>query len=165
MDPNKQKEQFSNAYLQAVAATAGYNICKPDVDDDSVDWGIGVRGGGGTIRSPKVDLQLKCTSGDILKGDHLAFALKVKNYDELRCDDYQVPRILVVVLVPDSVNDWLLQTEDSLAMRRCGYWVSLRGRGETTNTETVTIHLPKADVFSVDSLQGMLNRIGNGGLP
>ena len=37
---NQRKEQFSNAYLQAVASTAGYSLYKPVVDDDSVDWGI-----------------------------------------------------------------------------------------------------------------------------
>ena len=35
MDINLQKEQFSNAYLQAVASVAGYSLYKPNVDDDS----------------------------------------------------------------------------------------------------------------------------------
>jgi len=37
MDINQQKEQFSNAYIQAVASVAGYSLYKPNVDDDSVD--------------------------------------------------------------------------------------------------------------------------------
>ena len=165
MDENQQKEQFSNAYLRAVAATAGYNVYKPEVDDDSVDWGIGARGGGGTVRSPKVELQLKCTSGAVLKEGHISFPLKLKNYDDLRHADYQVPRILVVVWVPKNVSDWLLQSEESLALHHCGYWVSLRGRGEAGNTENVTVHLSRTNMFSVDELKGMMHRIAKGGLP
>ncbi len=48
MEINQQKEQFSNAYLQAVASVAGYSLYKPAVDDDSVDWGIAARGTIGT---------------------------------------------------------------------------------------------------------------------
>jgi hypothetical protein len=35
VDINQQKEQFSNAYLQAITSVAGYSLYKPAVDDDS----------------------------------------------------------------------------------------------------------------------------------
>lgn len=165
MDENRQKEQFSNAYLRAVVATAGYSVYQPEVDDDSVDWGIGARGGGGTVRSPKVELQLKCTSREVLKDDHVAFPLKRKNYDELRHTDYQVPRILVVVLVPEDVGAWLVQSEECLALHHCGYWLSLYGRNDVTNSENVTVHLSRSNIFSVDELTGIMDRIAEGGLP
>lgn len=163
MHEDQQKEQFSNAYVRAVAAAA----YKPEVDDDSVDWGIGARGAGGTVRSPKVELQLKSTSQDVIKADHLAYPLKRKNFDELRFDDYQVPRILVVVVVPDDVAFWLTQSEDALALRHCGYWLSIRGRPVSTNADEVpvTVHLPRTQVFSVVDLTAMMDRVGEGGLP
>ncbi len=34
MDINAQKEQFSLAYVQAVAAVAGYSWSQPSVDED-----------------------------------------------------------------------------------------------------------------------------------
>ena len=37
MNLNEQKEQFSLAYIRAVAAQAGYQITKPELDNDSVD--------------------------------------------------------------------------------------------------------------------------------
>ena len=37
MDLNQCKEQFSIAYVRAVASAAGYGVQKPDVDDDSID--------------------------------------------------------------------------------------------------------------------------------
>ncbi len=56
MQLDMQKEQFSRAYVQAVAACSGFACSTPSVDDDSVDMSLYMRGGGGTIRSPRVEL-------------------------------------------------------------------------------------------------------------
>jgi hypothetical protein len=165
MDLNAQKEQFGNAHVRAVAAAAGYNVYKPEVDDDSVDWGICERGSRGTMRSPRFELQLKCSSRDILKDDHVAFPLKIKNYDDLRHDDFQVARILIVVLVPDQVAEWMAQSEESLALYHCGYWLSLRGMSAVANQESVTVHLPREQLFSVADVQSIMQRIARGGHP
>jgi hypothetical protein len=165
MEMNQQKEQFSNAYIRAVAATSGFECYKPTPDVDSVDWGIAATGGKGTRRSPRIELQLKCTARDI-KDDHvLNYPLPIKNYDDLRIENYMVPRILVVVLVPKNLADWLHHSEKELAMRHCGYWVSLRGMNMTTNQETVTVHVPRRQQFTVDSLREIMHRVGDGGLP
>src|SRR5947208_3123117 len=64
------------------------------------------------------------------RGTSIRFPLKVKNYRELIGKRY-IPRILIVVVVPKKVNDWLKQDEKSLILRRCGYWVSLAGEPES----------------------------------
>ncbi|MEP6520041.1 DUF4365 domain-containing protein [Microcoleus vaginatus] len=98
MDINQQKEQFSNVYLQAVTTVAGYSVYKPSVDDDSVDWGVCAKGGTGPIRAPRLELQLKSTSSDIQDDNSICYPLKLKNYNDLRMDNFALPRILVVVL-------------------------------------------------------------------
>ena len=165
MDINQQKEQFSNAYLRAVAAVAGFVCYKPEPDTDSVDWGIAAVGGKGTTRSPKVELQLKCTAKGLMDDNEIRYPLKMKNYDELRAENYQVPRILVVVVIPEQLGEWLAQSEDELAMRHCGYWMSLRSRPQVDNEGTVTIRVARVQQFTVDALRQMMDRIGNGGLP
>lgn len=165
VDINQRKEQFSNAYMRAVASVAGFACYKPEVDDDSVDWGLAARGGNGTTRSPKVEMQLKCCGRDIVGDNDLSYPLKIKNYDELRFENYQVPRILVVVAVPEDIGDWLVHTEEQLAMKYCGYWVSLRGKPDTTNTATVAVKLPRTQQFTVEQLAAMMARIGNGDQP
>ena len=164
MDINQQKEQFSNAYIQAVASVAGYSLYRPDVDDDSVDLGIAARGGTGPILSPRLELQLKCTSREILDSASVKYPLNLKNYNDLRINTL-VPRILVVVLVPDNLNEWLQQSEQELCMRYCGYWVSLRGQPETRNTTAVTVELPRLNQFTVEALRSIIGRISLGGVP
>ncbi len=63
MHEDQQKEQFSRAYVQAVAACAGFAWSVPSVDDDSIDMTLSQTGGRGTIRSPRLDVQIKCKAG------------------------------------------------------------------------------------------------------
>lgn len=158
MEPNQQKEQFSIAYVRAVASVAGFSVTEKEVDDDSIDLIIASRGKKGSIRSPRLELQLKCTSAEIPKDNHFSYELKRKNYDDLRGNDFVVPRILVVVIVPSDVSYWLYQTEEELSLRRCGYWLSLKEHPETQNTTSVTVNIPKENVFSVDQLNQLMWR-------
>ncbi len=162
MDISQQKEQFSNTYLQAITTVAGYSLYKPSVDDDSVDWGIAARGIMGRIRAPRLELQLKSTSRELLDDNYLRYPLKLKNYDDLRLVDFAIPRILVVLVLPEHRKDWLQQSEEELCIRYCAYWVSLRGLPETPNTTTVTISLPRTNQFTVAALQSIMQRIGQG---
>jgi hypothetical protein len=162
MDINQQKEKFSDAYLQAVASVAGYSLYKPNVDDDSVDWGIAASGKTGRIRAPRLELQLKCTSTDILEDSYVKYPLKIKNYNDLRMSDLAVPRILVVVLVPENLREWLQHSQQELCMISCGYWMSLRGLPETENLRTVTVSLPINNQFSVEKLHSIMQLLSQG---
>jgi hypothetical protein len=161
MDESKRKEQFSGAYLRAVAAVAGFTVAVPEVDDDSIDFWIGARGTGATPRRPRVEVQLKCTGQDVRRPDGVHFPLSKKNYDDLRAE-VLVPRILVVVTVPEGIDDWLAHTEDQLVLRRCGYWMSLAGLPDSTNVDTVTVVLPGSQMLDPNALKGILSRIDHG---
>ena len=98
------------------------------------------------------------------RGDGLPL-LERKNYDDLRVEDPLVPRILIVVLVPSQIADWLDHHESHLELRRCGYWLSLRGLPASNNAKSQTVRLPRAQRFDVAALRGMMQRIGDGGHP
>jgi hypothetical protein len=165
VDLNQRKEQFSNAYVRAVASVAGFALSKPEVDDDSIDLSIAQCGGAGTVRSPRVDLQLKCTERDVINNGAVHFPLKLKNYDDLRPANVLVPRILVVLCVPDALTDWIVHTEDWMMVRHCAYWVSLRGMAASANATSVTVQLPQTNLFDPTSLAAIMDRVGAGGLP
>ncbi|EHQ36087.1 DUF4365 domain-containing protein [Methanoplanus limicola] len=165
MNINQQKEQFSRAYVRAVATVAGFSLFEPSVDDDSIDLSIAERGGRGSIRSPRIDLQLKCTSQNLISGDGIRFSLPIKNYNDLRPENVQVPRILLVLVVPDEIERWIDQTEEKLSMYHCGYWESLRGLPDTSNEKNVTVNIPKSQQFTVEELSKIMERVGYGDLP
>jgi Domain of unknown function (DUF4365) len=165
MDLNQRKEQFSDAYVKAVAAVAGYAWYKPSVDDDSIDLGLAMRGGAGKIHSPRLEIQLKCHAAATPTEDEFSFRLNLKNYDDLRNPRAQIRRILVVVLVPDDLEDYLDETESQLSLRRCAYWLNLAGLADSDNDTGKTVRIPRSQRFCVQSLQGIMKRLGEGELP
>lgn len=167
MTIDDQKEHFSYAYARAVGATAAVGVATPEVDDDSIDLVLFQKATGTVFRSPRLELQVKCAEQGAVtvSPTHVHYPLKLKNYNELRANDVLVPRILLVVLVPDVLGDWLDWTAQELAVRRAGYWLSLRGMPATANTTNVTVQVPLANEFSVCQLTAIMQRIGNGQLP
>lgn len=162
LDPTQQQEQFSLAYVRTVIAVAGFTAYRPEVDDDSIDLGVASKRSGGTFRAPRLEMQLKSTSQDVLRDNEIRFPLKRKNYDDLRSVDLLIPRILVVVLVPERPGDWLDQSEERMALRRCGYWCSLFGAADTTNETATTVRLPRTNVFSPEALRQMMEKVSRG---
>lgn len=155
MDLNQQKEQFSRAYVRAIAAAAGFDTYTLCVDDDSIDMGIAASRRK-SRRSPRLELQLKCTARKL--ANVMRFPLKLKNYNDLRCECW-VPRILIVVAVPKRPEHWVTETKDQFVMHCRAYWTSLAGRPETTNTHNVTVELPPEQPFSVVELNRLMDSI------
>lgn len=162
MDLNAHKEQFSIAYLRAIAAVAGFSVARPSVDDDSIDLTLSARSQDGYLRAPKLDVQLKCTEKTFRNDGFLHFRLPKKNYDDLRQDSL-TPRILVVLIVPgDDIKGWLEQTEDALVLRRCAYWLSLKGSPAAKN-RSKTVRIPRSKVFTVNRLKTIMQEISERG--
>lgn len=170
MSRNTQQEHLGYAFVRAIAYAAGYSCTRPEVDDDSIDLTIAKRGPGGTVRSPRLELQIKCTGVGPLQEPERSFQLSLKNHDDLRHIDFQVPRILVVVLVPTKGEPqvWLKQTDQQLSIKHSGYWLSLRGQPAYTGTAKepkITVKLQKKQRFDVRALTAMMDRVALGELP
>ena len=155
MTEEQQKEQFSIAYVRGVAAVAGVNTYKPEVDDDSVDIGFATKVVRDRVQRPRIEAQLKCTQLFSEIEGHWHFTLKLKNYNDLR-EDSLVPRILIVLFVPTDPNAWLEQSADQMLLRKAAYWVQLAGSPATTNSTSVTIPIPKTNLFDVQALRRLL---------
>lgn len=153
LDETERKELFSYAYIRAVCASSGLAVDKPTTDLDSRDVRIYCRG------AAELYAQVKCTENLPDGGSHFSFALKIGDYNNLRKETV-APTVLIVVHVPHEVTDWVGQTADELALRRCAYWVSLVGAPETPNEANVTIHLPKTQMFSRETPWAILRSAG-----
>ena len=154
------QEQFSEAFILAIAALAGCGAAVPDPDVDSIDWTLSCR----LPRRPKLDLQVKSTRLAAESGEHVLYPLKRKNYDDLRLPDLLAPRMLVLVVVPEDPAAWLHCSPEQVVMRRCAYWLSLAGAPPTANEWTVTVQVPRANLFTVESLSRLMHAINEGGV-
>ena len=154
---NIRMEQLSLAYIRSVAAEAGYQVTRPEVDNDSVD-GVLMSS---SARRPRIDFQAKATARENIRADGLHFRLPLKNYNDLRADT-RTPRILVVMVMPESESDWLTQTEEELCLRYCCYWVSLAGQPPRQNTSSVTVQIPVDNVFNKAQLEHLMAEANEG---
>ncbi len=164
LDPNECRQQLSYAYVHAVATAARCHLNRPSVDYQTIDATVGQTGRHSRIEMPKVDLQLKCTSKGVLKDQYLHYQLEKKYYDALRSTMRGDDIILVVMLVPTEIEDWLLQAEPSLILHKAAYWISLRDAPPILS-ESKTVKIPRSNVFNVEQLLEILGRIGSGGHP
>lgn len=160
MNLTQRMEEFSRAYIAAVSAHAGFQISRPGVDDDSVDGIILSKQG----KRPRIEFQVKSTGQNLFRDENIAFPLSLKNYTDLRTETI-IPRILIVVMMPDSETRWLEQSEETLCLRRCAYWMSLSGYGDRQNVSTVTVHLPRSQRFTSGGLVAMMARVEAEGMP
>jgi hypothetical protein len=150
------QEQFSKAFILATASLAGCSVAEPKPDDDSIDWILSCRL---APRRPKLDLQVKSTSDGTGTEAAIHYPLKRKNYDELILADLLTPRLLVLVVVPQDPLAWLTAAPEALVLRHCAYWVSA-----TDNETSVTVQVPRANLFDVSALMGLMQMINEGGV-
>jgi hypothetical protein len=153
-----QQECFGDAFLLAIASAAGCAVSSRRPDDDSIDWTLSCR----LRRRPKLDVQMKTWTGDHRSGNVLRYPLKRKNYDDLRVTDVLVPRILVLVTLPENIEDWMDLSPDTLVLRHCVHWVSLAGALARDNETSVTVSVSRQNVLTVEELRRLMLRINNG---
>lgn len=156
------QEQFSKAFVLAVAALAGCAAAEPRPDHDSIDWTLSCRL---APRRPKIDIQVKSTAIDNGTDTAIHYPLKRKNYDELIPTDLLAPRVLVLVVTPSKPLDWLTASPETLVLRHCAYWASLRGLPATANESTVTVQVLRANLFDTEALIRLMQKINEGGVP
>jgi Domain of unknown function (DUF4365) len=149
-----QKDHFSRSFVRAVAAAAGVGADVPELDQNSCDIAFAAPDTK-DAPGPRLDAQLKCTSGVDLSGSEFSYALPVSDYNHLRwTEGLYVPRILIVVVVPDDPTDWFTAASpETVTLRRCAYWASLKGAPSTHNTSTVNVKIPTNQVFDVSALR------------
>lgn len=161
MDPQKRKEQFNVAYVGAMAAQAGINPARTDVDDDSVDIYFVGRNYSGRIRNPQIQIQFKCTAQNLISGSNIKFSLKRKNYDDLRGRNVLCPRYLAVLLVPADMAEWTEHSAHGMLLRHACYWLSIRDFPDTT-ADSVTVNVPLSQRLTATELERMMRLASDG---
>ena len=164
---NKVKELLSIEYIRVVCAMAGY-ICEKNEQDYGFDL---------TIKNVKkrlsgkyypegynIDIQAKATTKQTMTDSVVKYSLKNKNYNDLRDPEAGTPSILVILILPKERNDWMNQDVNSLVMKKCAYWICLKGRDPKQNEDSkTTLEIPKQNIFSVKQLQSMIEQVKKGG--
>jgi hypothetical protein len=161
MDINIRKEEFSYAYIYAVVSAAGYScqIASRPMDIGGIDIVISGQEKEYSLYPPRLEIQVKSTSTSVIDNEFVRYPLKLKNYNELRKSKTLVPKILIVILLPENPQEWVNHSEAELCLRKCGYWLSLKGKPQTRNVESVTVYLPRQQIFTVNAVKNLMEQV------
>ncbi len=166
MDENARKEEFSYAYIKAIAAVAGYtvDVTNRQIDNAGIDIIIRPPEDEDTeisnmIADPRIEAQVKCTAADIVKEKDIRFPLPIKNYNKLRDPNVLVSRVLIVVLVPKEVDRWLSISENETLFKGTAYWISLKNRESVKNLTSITIPIPRENILTVEALKEAIAKV------
>jgi len=156
-----RQEAVSRAYVHAVAARCGLSCSFRDFD-----YGIDL-----TLHAIRridkryvesgfaLDVQAKTNTAPVITSSHVHYDMEVKTYEDLRDPSVGCPRILVLLVLPAEESAWTEQTEEHLLLRKCAYWLSLKGMPATANSASIRVPIPRANVFSVDGLARLMEKV------
>ncbi len=164
---NNIKAGLSCSYLKAVANVAGYLVrfTEPDEDFgiDATVSEVAERATGARYETGRnLIIQLKSTTlSHIRESDsEITYDLRNKNYNDLALASTYTPKILVLFIMPNEKEEWLVHNIEMLMLKKCAYWMYLANKPQAQNENSTTaIHIDKGKVFSPDSLKQILAKV------
>lgn len=162
-DPRNHQGRYGEAYFNTLAVAAGV-VASPLSGGDDIE-GIDfyaslprdVRG----RRYPMIGVQVKTTASPKLSMTRSVFkfrGLDEVGFNDLAGDGFQIPRFLVVVVVPPNDSEYARATTEALQLRYAAYWLSLADRelvAHPRRDRKVTVDVPRQNLLTVESLLRM----------
>lgn len=144
------------AFVRALAASAGLVAARADLDVTGEDFTIGHPGRLGSLRHPKIEVQVKSWSTPTGNRSVWRYRMRADHYNELAGGDFYLPRYLILVIVPADPERYAISTPDALRLHHAGYWASFANRPTIADQDTVTVDVPRSNLLTVASLQALL---------
>lgn len=157
------ESELSYAYLHAVSSKAGINCKVGNRHDDNlgIDAEISYKGDMGHpyLTQVQINVQLKATIQTPSEIDEF-FSYQIQGisrYNELREQNSEIYKILVVLFLPEDSSSWLSCSSEELVLKKGAYWVALYGAPPSPNQTSQTIYLPKSNLLTPDNLLNLMH--------
>lgn len=151
------KEEIQRGAINAIAAAAGCNTMVPAVDEG--DDVILSYQAAGSEEMKMLGLQLKATSArDRWNAEHteITALLSRQRYDKYRSTAVTFPKIIVIMDLPESIDDWVDISTDRMGLGK-NYWVSIAGFPERNNAGRIAVRASVDNVFDDAALCGIMS--------
>ncbi|GIE86734.1 DUF4365 domain-containing protein [Actinoplanes regularis] len=160
MHKNVHQGLHGEGFIHALACAGGFITARATLDVDGVDLQIAFPGPRGTVRSPKIEVQVKSASSPSIRDGVLFHRLSAIHHNHLAGPGFQVPRFLAVVIVPQETADYAVCTDEHMRLSTAAYWRSLadqelRPVGEG-HPESVTVEVPLRNLLTVRAIRCLL---------
>ncbi|MDY7084064.1 MAG: DUF4365 domain-containing protein [Actinomycetota bacterium] len=160
MNANDHQGLHGEGFIYALACAAGLTTTKMNLDRDGVDWQIATSGPWGTLRSPRLECQVKSKSTPDVRNDHYLVRIPVKNYNKLAGAGFQVPRFLFTVVVPAEASHYARCEHDAMTLGTAGYWLSMTdlplAPTGPDDPKSVVVDVPRQNLLTTEALQALI---------
>lgn len=147
-------------YVFAMACTAGLLASRPILDADGIDWTIGHPGALGSVRSPKIEIQVKTARRASSDDDAWTHRLSVPHFNALAGSGFAIRRYFVLVTVPSDTKEYAMCDPGGMSLRHAAYWTSLSDRSVlpvgAEEQKTVAVRVPKANLLTPATLLALV---------
>jgi hypothetical protein len=156
LDRRIHQGYYGEAFVQVLAASAGLVVSRPGLDVTGEDFMIGHPGRQGTLRHPKIEVQVKSWSKPTGTDTVWRYRMRASHYNELADCHLYLPRYLFLVIVPSDADRYTSVADDALRLHHAGYWASFAGRSTVTSAQTVTVDVPRRNLLTTASLRSLI---------
>ena len=161
LHPNVHQGHHGEAFVYAMACAGGYTTSRMDLDVDGVDWQVGYPGPKGTIRSPKIEFQVKTWSDPVVEDGSYRYRLTTTHYNMLAGQGFQLPRFLALVIVPEEASQYAICDHHCMKLGKAAYWLSLADWEEKPtgdgDPQSIVVEVPKENLLSVEAMGRLLS--------
>ncbi|MGH3734223.1 MAG: DUF4365 domain-containing protein [Micromonosporaceae bacterium] len=152
---------FAENYIQSLALAAGLNVLRAVIDDDGVDMMIRYSGEVGNVASPGVDVQVKSWSTPSGSAEFWHFdGLNEQQYNKLAGGNNQMPRFLVVLIVPAERDRFTELLADGMLLRHLAYFEHMTPKPRIPDPDARRrrrVQVPKCNLLTPQALRAMLH--------
>jgi len=161
------KENFSKAYVHAIASQAGWTVGDWGTDIDLIDTTLKkiITFLDGKETEFLLNIQLKCTElSNKNKDGSIPFSIEEDHLKKIKSKICQIPFYYILFNVPKDKNEWIKHEDDKnnlkTIMRYCGYYYNiddLKSKEESISSKSTTIHFKKEYIFDVNFLNNLIS--------
>jgi hypothetical protein len=155
LDQRTRQGYYGESFVRVLAASAGLVVSRADLDVTGEDFTVGYPGQLGSLRHPKIEVQIKSWSrpqGDVT---NWRYRMRADHYNELAGGMFYLPRFLFLVIVPDDPDRYTTVSDDALCLHRAGYWASFVKKPQVNGAQSLTVDVPRRNLLTPASLRGL----------
>ncbi|WP_283137531.1 DUF4365 domain-containing protein [Rhizohabitans arisaemae] len=137
LGPEERLGRYGEAFVTAIAESAGLTVLsKRPADFYLVDLEIGHPGPRGRMRTPILNVQVKCTQNAVVTDNLVQYKIKARYYNDYvrPCHEFGNPIFVVVVVAPKEFENWADVSRDRLVLREAAYWTCLHGEKPSSSS-------------------------------
>ncbi|WP_238015559.1 DUF4365 domain-containing protein [Dactylosporangium sp. AC04546] len=141
--------------MRALAASAGLVVSRPDLDVTGEDFIIGHPGMRGSLRHPRIEVQVKSWSTPNGSAAAWRYRMRAEHFNELAGGAFYLPRYLFLVVVPADAEQYTSVADDALRLHHAGYWASFAHLSLVAGARSVTVDVPRRNLLTPTTLRDL----------